>query len=304
MTDMPSQEPQHPPICDYEGSDYQTSFWEQGGRAYEDGAEVVALKRMLPSSGKLMLEVGAGAGRNTPRYKGYERIVVMDYSVTQLQQAQAALGRDESKYIYVAADVYRLPFAAGLFDGATMIRVLHHMAEPQQALAQVRESLQPGATFILEFANKQNLKAILRYWLGKQSWSPFTLEPVEIIELNYDFHPKAVKQWLAEVQFKTERILTVSHFRVGFLKRWVPTRLLVWLDSLAALTGGLWQLSPSVFVKNQAVGDTPMAETGAFFRCPECKQPLGGPVEDVFSCECGLRWGIEDGIYNFKQPLE
>jgi hypothetical protein len=47
-----------------------------------------------------------------------------------------------------------------------------------------------------------------------------------------------------------------------------------------------------------------VAEPGAFFRCPECKQLLGELVEDVFSCECGLRWGIENGIYNFKQPLE
>ena len=300
---MPDQETQHPPICDYEGSDYQTSFWEQGGRAYEDGAERVALRRMLPPSGRLMLEVGAGAGRNTPRYKGFERVVLMDYSTTQLQQAQAVLGRNDEQYLYVAADVYRLPFVPGLFDGATMIRVLHHMTEPEKALAQVRESLQPGSAFILEFANKQNLKAILRYWLKRQEWSPFSEEPVELIELNYDFHPRAVKIWLKQVGFKIQRILTVSHFRIGVLKKWVPTGLLVLLDSLASLTGNWWQLSPSVFVQTEAVGETPIAEPGSFFRCPECKQPLADPVDEVFSCGCGLRWGIEEGIYNFKTPL-
>ena len=300
---MSSKTPQHPPICDYEGSDYQTSFWEQGGRAYEDGAEVVALRRMMPARGKLLLDVGAGAGRNTPRYTGFERVVLMDYSVTQLEQAQAALGRDAARYIYVAADVYKLPFVPGLFDGATMIRVLHHMADPQDALAQVRESMQPRATFILEFANKHNLKAILRYWFKRQSWSPFESAPVEIIPLNYDFHPDAVKGWLAETGFRIQRMLTVSHFRIGFLKRLVPTKLLVWLDSIAALTGNWWQLSPSVFVQTETLGDSPQAETGSFFRCPACKEPLGEPAENVFSCGCGLRWGIEDGIYNFKTPL-
>ena len=39
-----------------------------------------------------MLELGAGAGRNTPRYAGFERIVVLDYSTTQLAQAQQRLG--------------------------------------------------------------------------------------------------------------------------------------------------------------------------------------------------------------------
>ncbi len=38
-----------------------------------------------------MLEIGAGAGRNTLRYRGYERIVLMDYALTQLQQAQQRL---------------------------------------------------------------------------------------------------------------------------------------------------------------------------------------------------------------------
>ena len=78
------------PVCNYEGSDYQTSFWDQGGREYEDRAEAIALKRLLPARGRLLLELGAGAGRNTPRYTGYERIVLLDYSRTQLEQARAS----------------------------------------------------------------------------------------------------------------------------------------------------------------------------------------------------------------------
>lgn len=302
MTD-PSQKDDRPPVCDYEGSDYQTSFWEQGGRVYEDNAEAVALKRMLPTEGGTMLEVGAGAGRNTPRYHNFDTIVLMDYSVTQLQQAQQRLGRSE-KYVYVAADVYRLPFTPGFFDAATMIRVLHHMAEPLEALTQVRQALRQGAVFILEYANKFNLKAIFRFLLGRQDWNPSNLEPVEYIPLNYDFHPKAVRQWLDEAGFKLTRQLTVSHFRVNLLKRLVPTKLLVWLDSLAQLTGDLWQLSPSVFTRNLAVGEPETADPSAgMFSCPECKRPLGDPKDNVLICECGLRWGIQDGIYNFKTPL-
>ena len=45
----------NPPICNYEGSDYQQAFWEKGGRAYEDQAEAIALKKLLPKNGKLML---------------------------------------------------------------------------------------------------------------------------------------------------------------------------------------------------------------------------------------------------------
>ncbi len=293
-----------PPVCDYEGSDYQTSFWEQGGRAYEDRAEAIALKRLLPKSGKLLLEIGAGAGRNTPRYQGYERIVLLDYSRTQLRQAQERLGTSD-RYVYVAADAYRLPFVDGLFYGATMIRTLHHMADAPAALRQVRRVLQPDSTFILEFANKMNLKAILRYALRRQDWNPFTLEPVEFADLNFDFHPKAVRGWLKETGFELERQLTVSHFRIALLKKLFPPSFLAWLDSLVQHTGNWWQLTPSVFTLNRAAGqDFLPPESGAFFQCPECGHAPLGEQEGALTCpRCGRKYALRDGIYDFREPI-
>jgi len=93
-----------PPVCDYEGSDYQVSFWEKGGREYEDRCEAIALRRLMPAGGRLLLELGAGAGRNTPRYVGFERIVLLDYSRSQLERARQRLGQSE-RYLYVAADI-------------------------------------------------------------------------------------------------------------------------------------------------------------------------------------------------------
>ncbi len=301
---QPEQAPaERPPVIDYEGSDYQTAFWEQGGREYEDQVEAVALRRLLPASGKRLLELGAGAGRNTPRYANFQSVVLLDYSRTQLQQAQDRLGRSD-RYIYVAADIYRLPFAPGLFDAATMIRVLHHMADAPQALHQVRQVLQPGAAFILEFASKLNLKAILRYALRRQPWSPFTGEPVEFAALNFDFHPRTVRRWLEENQFIIQRQLTVSHYRIDLLKRLFPLKLLVWMDSAAQLTGDWWQLTPSVFVKATATGDPPSAAPGDFFRCPACEHfPLVEAGAELPCPACGRRWGKLEGIYDFRQPL-
>ena len=288
-----------PPICNYEGSDYQTSFWDQGERAYEDAVEAIALKRLLPTNGNLMLELGAGAGRNTPRYAGYKRVVLLDYSTTQLKQAQARLGISD-QFVYVAADVYQLPFVNGLFDGATMIRTLHHMADAPKALQQVRGVLQEHAIFVLEYANKQNLKAIFRYLTGKQKWSPFSPEPVEFVDLNFDFHPRAVRTWLAEVGFKLERQLTVSHYRMALLKKLIPHKLLVWMDSVAQLTGDAWQLSPSVFTRNKAIGTTPSVTEGTFFKCPACNTPLED-TPPVLVCEqCGQQYPVENGIYDFR----
>jgi ubiquinone/menaquinone biosynthesis C-methylase UbiE len=297
-----------PPVCDYTGSNYQANFWEQGGRAYEDQVEEIALRRLLPPSGKLLLELGAGAGRNTSRYQGFERIILVDYSRTQLAQAQARLGGGE-RYIFVAADIYRLPFVPGLFDTATMIRTLHHMADAPQALHQVRQVLQPEAVFILEYANKRNLKAILRYALRRQAWSPFTLDPVEFAALNFDFHPRAVRQWLVDKGFEIEKQLTVSHFRMGVFKRLVPLKLLVAMDAAIQPTGGWWQLTPSVFVRARAVGAIPHAcpepaEDRELFRCPECGHAPLIEQTDALDCPgCSRRWAIQDGIYDFRKEL-
>lgn len=300
-----------PPICDYEGSDYQTSFWDKGGREYEDRTEAIALKRLLPKNGRLLLELGAGAGRNTPRYLGFDRIVLLDYSRTQLEQAQHRLGKSD-QYIYVAADVYRLPFIAGLFDAATMIRVLHHMTDPLKALGQVKNVLGSNGVFVLEYANKLNLKAILRYLLGRQKWSPFTLEPVEFVKLNFDFHPQAIRNWLENAGFTVEKTLTLSHFRMGLLKRIVPTSILVFLDSLFQWTGAWWQLSPSVFVKARRAGRTARSVPPSggdtilsYFKCPDCGgSPLVDKTDFLECSSCGKRWEVKDGIYDFREPAK
>ena len=289
-----------PPICSYEGSDYQSSFWDNADRRYEDAVEEVALRRLLPAAGNFLLELGAGAGRNTPRYHGYQRIVLLDYSRSQLEQARQRLGESD-RLAYVAADIYHLPFVDGLFDGATMIRTLHHMADARAALAQVRRVLQPNATFILEYANKHNLKSILRYMLRRQSWSPFSPEPLEFAPLNFDFHPATVRSWLRGCQFSIERQLTVSHFRMDLFKRLVPQGLLVGMDSLAQLTGDAWQLSPSVFVRSRAVGQTPSAGPDQFFCCPACGcQPLENTPPEIRCPACGQTYPLVDGIYDFR----
>jgi SAM-dependent methyltransferase len=226
--------------------------------------------------------------------------VLLDYSLTQLQQAARRLGHSRH-YTYVAADIYRLPFVGGLFDAATMIRTLHHMVDAPLALRQVRRTLKPGAAFILEYASKHNLKAILRYLLRRQAWSPFSLEPVEFTPLNFDFHPQAVRHWLAECGFERQRQLTVSHFRLGLFKRLLPLRLLVWMDSMAQRTGDWWQLTPSVFTLSRATGETPVAQPGAFFQCPACGNSGLEEREAALHCPaCSRTWPVVDGIYDFR----
>jgi SAM-dependent methyltransferase len=289
----------YPAICDYEGSDYQERFWLRGGRAYEDGAEALALKRLLPPGGKRLLELGAGAGRNTSRYSGFGEITLLDYSRSQLEQARRRLG-DSPRYRYVVADVYRMPFGPAVFDAATMIRTLHHMQDPLAALTRVRQSLADGGVFILEFANKRNLKAMARWLARRQAWSPFDPAPVEFATLNYDFHPQAVAGWLEAAMFHVERRLPVSHLRLTWLKEKAPLGLLLGAENILQRLDGFWLYTPSVFVRARAVGPAG-PEAAGFWRCPTCESLEMDESDDGLTCgQCGRRWPKRDGIYELR----
>jgi ubiquinone/menaquinone biosynthesis C-methylase UbiE len=295
------------PICDYEDSAYRTEFWGQG-REYEDAAERAALRRLLPPTGRRLIDIGGGYGRLFPLYGGYDEVVLFDYALSQLRQGRELWGDAGSggkpRYIYVAGDFYNLPFAQGLFDTVVTVRTLHHAADAPAALGGVARLLSPGGTFVLEFANKRNLKAILRYLLRRQDWSPFEQAPVEFAKLNFDFHPAWVRERLSEVGLQVQKTRTVSYFRLDLFKRAVPAGLLVALDRLLQPTGALFQLSPSVFVRCGDRSDKPSPPPGAFFRCTVCGSTMLLDEGDALSCtDCGARFGIRDGIHDFRAPI-
>lgn len=291
-----------PPVCDYEGSGYERDFWQGQGRDYEDLAERFALRKLLPESGRRVLEIGAGYGRLTDELAGFDHVVLLDYSRTLLARARERLG--DSRCTYVAADVYRMPFQPGSFDAATMIRVIHHMADVPAVLASIREALAPGATFILEYANKRNLKAILRHALGRQDWNPHDRAPVEFVELNFDFHPAYMAAVVRETGFDDKRRLAVSYFRLRLLKRLVPAGVLAGLDGLLQSRMPLY--SPSVFTLNRASDEGADFSTAPLrFYCPLCGAPLDEREGSVLchGADCGHRFAIRDGIYDFKEPV-
>ena len=186
------------PLCDYEGSRYRTEFWEGQGRDYEDAAERIAMRKMLPASSERMVELGAGFGRLTDLYAPYKQVVLLDYSRSILEEAQQRLGGDP-RFVFVVGNIYDLPFADGAFDTVAMIRVIHHLAEPLAGLREIRRITVGGGHLILEHANKRNLKAILRHLALRRGPSPFSLEPWEFVPLNFDFHPRHIENLLREV---------------------------------------------------------------------------------------------------------
>jgi hypothetical protein len=94
------------------------SFWESGGRAYEDqsGKRWHCAACSHPAAAYCWNWAPAPvAARRAISISG--TMVLLDYSLTSYSRLQAP-GTGRALHIYVAADVYRLPFASGLFDAA------------------------------------------------------------------------------------------------------------------------------------------------------------------------------------------
>lgn len=289
-----------PRVIDYEGSTYSAEFWTPA-REYEDRAERIAIRAMLPPKGRRLIDIGAGAGRLGDLYLGYDEVILMDYARSTVIEARERWQPDP-RFKFVVADLYQLPFMDGAFDSVVMIRVIHHIVDVPRALGNIAAALGPGGTFVFEFANKRHLKSLARYALRRQRWSPYARSPIEFVELNFDFHPAWMKTQLRDAGFSIRSARAVSTFRSGALKRLLGAKRLAAIDGalqrpLAALT-----LSPSLFV----LGITPSPSQAegrgeALFACPTCRWPLPAqPVADELGCANGHRWSTRDGLFDFK----
>ena len=162
--------------------------------------------------------------------------------------------------------------------------------------------------FLLEHANKRNLKAVIRHAMGAQNWSPYTPEPHEFVELNIDFHPVYIQDMLRANDFEVIRRMPVSYLRLGLLKNNLPTSVLVWLDGFLQQSSIFY--SPSIFAKTVAVGESesqvmlPLSDADALFAAPETGNPLQRDGDTMVDAITGTRWAIRDGIYDFKAPLQ
>ena len=290
-------------ICDYEGTSYRARFWEGQGRDYEDLAERIALRHLLPPTGRRIVELGASFGRLADLYQGYEQIILLDYAKSGLREAQALLGRS-SKYIYVAADIYHLPLAPGACDTAVTVRVLHHLNDVPAALRGIAEILEPNGAYVLEYANKRNIKAVARYALRRQDWSPFQPEPYEFASLNFDFHPDWMAAELKAAGFRIDAGRAVSHFRQNIFKRLAPAKTLAGIDGAIQAPSAAWKLAPSVFLKTTRPGAGQITRSAPFC-CPTCRSAELTSEGETLTCQsCRAVWAIDDGIYDFKNPVQ
>ena len=252
MTKKP-EETAHELVADYNGYDYNKIFWEDGGREYEDLADRMAIRKLLPDSMDDFVDIAGGYGRLADEYLGRAKTcTIFDYSKTELADAKKKYGdRIKTK----AGDIYSLPFKDEEFDGLMMIRATHHFADMPKVISELYRVMKPGGVAVIEVANKKTLPKMFRYWFKKSEINPFDREPSYLKDLNmYNYHPKYIENLFKKQGFKILKVLSVSNFRSTRLKKLFGTKRLSRLEKGAQSALAPIRFAPSIYYKLEKPG--------------------------------------------------
>lgn len=237
---------------DYNDPNYDyLKYWDE--REYENKAEEIALKKLLPKNGKNILDIGGGFGRLMPVYaKNFREITIFDLSSKMLQKALERAHFLNIKLNTQEGDVYSLSkYNLGHFDCVIMIRVSHHLDDLPKAFEEISKILVSNGIFILEFANKMHFKSFICN-LVRLNFSYFDKSPIsktakETTFLN--FHPKYVKKTLEKCGFGIEQILSVSNLRFKPIKKLLPLCVAIKIEDILQKPFSYFYFGPSIFVK-------------------------------------------------------
>jgi SAM-dependent methyltransferase len=107
--------------------------------------------RHIRLQGRFLLDAGSGPIQY-PEYleysRGYEKRVCADISITALKEARKRIAEHG---LFVVADVARLPFKAGVFDGAVSLHTIHHLPQDDHipAYREIHRVLVAGRSAVL-----------------------------------------------------------------------------------------------------------------------------------------------------------
>jgi ubiquinone/menaquinone biosynthesis C-methylase UbiE len=227
-------------------------YWE--GRDYEHAAEEMALRRLLAGKHfKHAVDVGGGYGRLCVFLEKYaDQVTLAEPSQQQLDIAKDFLkGHPEVNRKLLQAD--DLKFKAGSIDLLTMIRVMHHLPDPSNELAEIARVLSKDGYAIIEVANYAHARNRVKHMLkGKK----LPVEPVDIRSAAYrneneipfvNHNPETVIKQFGRAGLKVERALSVSNLRSPSLKKIMPQGLMLRIENMLQPTLAGSYFGPSIF---------------------------------------------------------
>ena len=247
----------------YDTYDYP-SYWE--GREYEHFSEVLAIRSLLDRIPKIstILEIGAGFGRLTSIYKfRAKKIILTDPSAKLLKLARETNQDKKIKVIQASVENLKDRVKSRSDDLIICVRVLHHIKDLDSAIETATKILKKKGYFILEFANKRHAKAAVSEILKGNITYPLDISPKDIRSRKskkaktlpfINYHPDLVFEKLEKHGFKILEKRSVSNVRSSFIKRLVPTEVLLFIENLLQKPLSVISFGPSIFVLAQKKG--------------------------------------------------
>ncbi len=244
-------------VSDYNGYDYKKIFWEDADRKYEDAADRMAVRRLLPKKMDNFVDIAGGYGRLADEYiPRAKSATLFDYSQSELDDAKKKYGK---KLNTVQGDIYKLPFKDGEFSSLIMIRATHHFKDIDKVIAELHRILKPGGVAVIEVANKRTLPRIIRYFTGKTKNSPFDHTVANLTDVAksgfYNYHPKYIENIFEKQGFKIDKVLSVSNFRSAKLKKFFGTKNLIKMEKDAQTLLAPIRFAPSIYYRLTKIGD-------------------------------------------------
>ena len=143
---------------------------------FGETAELSALFALLDEEW-VVGDLGCGTGRAAERLAPWvRRVVAVDGSESMLEEAAYRLQSAENVELR-HGELERLPIEQGELDAALLVLVLHHVSDPQAALAEVARAVKPaGRLVILDM--RPHDRAEYRGRMGHQ-WLGFGREELE-----------------------------------------------------------------------------------------------------------------------------
>ncbi|MEK7090898.1 MAG: class I SAM-dependent methyltransferase [Patescibacteria group bacterium] len=223
------------------------NYWQ--GREYEHAAEDIAIRRLLKkrhfSSG---IDIGGGYGRLAPTFLKF----IDQLTLVEPSSKQRKLAPKNVKTITGTSDSTSLPDSSS--DFVSIVRVLHHLPDPQPTLKEIHRLLKPDGLLLLEFANSLNIKSRIVSFFSGQPISSLPLERRRASNIRrgsipfVNHHPQSVLKALSLCHFVPLKTLSVSNFRSPFLKKILPLQILLILESISQRLFANSYFGPSIFI--------------------------------------------------------
>jgi len=135
-------------------------------------------------AGKLVLEVGCGAGIDSAEFlRNGARVISTDLTRISTELTRDLLKENSLPDIVIQSNAKALPFKDNTFDCVYSFGVLHHFPGIEAALTEIHRVLKPGGQIMVMLYHRDSLLYAysIIYWRGIKEGLLKTLTPEELV---------------------------------------------------------------------------------------------------------------------------